>query len=185
MLVLAGLVLLCCAGSVMLRLSPAAHAKLRGEMGNVRAAFGEFLTRSGLRKAVVAAWRSTVAQLRPSWTARAHITSAALMLAEASTQAKGSSNEGMSDAARAHLEKALAIADHQLLSQLPTFDSSGMSRACERLRLSEPTPVSLSSFSLLRRIGKDLFTLIPFVVILLIPLSPLGHVLVFSFIQVA
>jgi len=36
---------------------------------------------------------------------------------------------------------------------------------------------------LLRRIGKDMFTLIPFVVILLIPLSPLGHVLVFSFIQ--
>ena len=36
---------------------------------------------------------------------------------------------------------------------------------------------------LLRRIGKDLLTLIPFVIILIIPLSPLGHVLVFSFIQ--
>ena len=36
---------------------------------------------------------------------------------------------------------------------------------------------------LLRRIGKDMLTLIPFVVILIIPLSPLGHVLVFSFIQ--
>ena len=36
---------------------------------------------------------------------------------------------------------------------------------------------------LLRRIAKDTFTLIPFIVILLIPLSPLGHVLVFSFIQ--
>ena len=36
---------------------------------------------------------------------------------------------------------------------------------------------------LLRRILKDLVTLVPFVVILIIPLSPLGHVLVFSFIQ--
>merc|ERR1719163_2782722 len=36
---------------------------------------------------------------------------------------------------------------------------------------------------LLNRIVKDLFTLIPFVIILIIPLSPLGHVLVFSFIQ--
>ena len=36
---------------------------------------------------------------------------------------------------------------------------------------------------LLRRIGKDTLTVIPFVIILIIPLSPLGHVLVFSFIQ--
>jgi len=36
---------------------------------------------------------------------------------------------------------------------------------------------------LLRRIGKDVLVIIPFVIILLIPLSPLGHVLVFSFIQ--
>merc|ERR1719163_658207 len=36
---------------------------------------------------------------------------------------------------------------------------------------------------LLRRIAKDVLTLIPFVIILIIPLSPLGHVLVFSFIQ--
>ena len=36
---------------------------------------------------------------------------------------------------------------------------------------------------LLRRIGKDLLTIIPFIIILIIPLSPLGHVLVFSFIQ--
>lgn len=36
---------------------------------------------------------------------------------------------------------------------------------------------------LLRRITKDMFTLVPFIVILIIPLSPLGHVLVFSFIQ--
>jgi len=36
---------------------------------------------------------------------------------------------------------------------------------------------------LLRRILKDLVTLVPFVIILIIPLSPLGHVLVFTFIQ--
>merc|ERR1719424_464372 len=36
---------------------------------------------------------------------------------------------------------------------------------------------------LLRRITKDFVTIIPFVIILIIPLSPLGHVLVFSFIQ--
>ena len=36
-----------------------------------------------------------------------------------------------------------------------------------------------------RRTGKDLLTLVPFTVILLIPLSPVGHVLVFSFIQVS
>ena len=37
---------------------------------------------------------------------------------------------------------------------------------------------------LLRRITKDLLTIVPFVIILIIPLTPLGHVLVFSFIQV-
>ena len=35
-----------------------------------------------------------------------------------------------------------------------------------------------------RRTGKDLLTLIPTTIILIIPLSPVGHVLVFSFIQV-
>ena len=34
-----------------------------------------------------------------------------------------------------------------------------------------------------RRTGKDILTLVPFTIILLIPLSPIGHVLVFSFIQ--
>jgi len=36
---------------------------------------------------------------------------------------------------------------------------------------------------MLRRTSRDLFTLIPFTIILIIPLSPVGHVLVFSFIQ--
>lgn len=35
----------------------------------------------------------------------------------------------------------------------------------------------------IRRTGKDLLTLIPFTIILIIPLSPVGHVLVFGFIQ--
>ena len=35
----------------------------------------------------------------------------------------------------------------------------------------------------MRRTGKDVLTLIPFTIILIIPLSPIGHVLVFSFIQ--
>eukprot|EP01036_Dinobryon_divergens_P033785 gene33785-43656_t len=35
----------------------------------------------------------------------------------------------------------------------------------------------------LRRTGKDLLVLVPFTIILIIPLSPVGHVLVFSFIQ--
>ena len=35
----------------------------------------------------------------------------------------------------------------------------------------------------LRRTAKDLLTFIPFIVILLVPLTPVGHVLVFSFIQ--
>eukprot|EP01040_Poterioochromonas_malhamensis_P000112 gene112-117_t len=35
----------------------------------------------------------------------------------------------------------------------------------------------------MRRTGKDLLTLIPFTIILIIPLTPIGHVLVFSFIQ--
>ncbi|KAG5177912.1 hypothetical protein JKP88DRAFT_226024 [Tribonema minus] len=35
----------------------------------------------------------------------------------------------------------------------------------------------------LRRSGKDLLTLIPTIIILILPLSPVGHVLVFSFIQ--
>jgi LETM1-like protein len=36
----------------------------------------------------------------------------------------------------------------------------------------------------IRRIAKDLLTLIPFTIILIVPLTPIGHVLVFSFIQV-
>lgn len=35
----------------------------------------------------------------------------------------------------------------------------------------------------IRRLTKDLLTLVPFTIILIIPLSPVGHVLVFSFIQ--
>lgn len=35
----------------------------------------------------------------------------------------------------------------------------------------------------MRRVGKDVLTLIPFTIILIIPLSPIGHVLVFSFMQ--
>ncbi|CEM08914.1 unnamed protein product [Vitrella brassicaformis CCMP3155] len=37
--------------------------------------------------------------------------------------------------------------------------------------------------SALRRTGRDLLNLVPFTIILIIPLSPVGHVLVFSFIQ--
>lgn len=35
----------------------------------------------------------------------------------------------------------------------------------------------------LRRTGRDLLTLIPFTIILILPLTPVGHVLIFSFIQ--
>jgi hypothetical protein len=35
----------------------------------------------------------------------------------------------------------------------------------------------------LRRTVKDLLTFVPFAIILIIPLTPLGHVLVFGFIQ--
>lgn len=35
----------------------------------------------------------------------------------------------------------------------------------------------------IRRTGKDLLTIIPFTIILIIPLTPVGHVLAFSFIQ--
>lgn len=35
----------------------------------------------------------------------------------------------------------------------------------------------------MRRTGKDLLTLVPFTIILIIPLTPIGHVVVFSFIQ--
>ena len=41
-----------------------------------------------------------------------------------------------------------------------------------------------SEVNALRRTGKDLLVLVPFTIILIIPLSPVGHVLVFSFIQV-
>ena len=37
--------------------------------------------------------------------------------------------------------------------------------------------------SALRRLVLDVFSLVPFTIILIIPLSPLGHVLVFGFIQ--
>jgi hypothetical protein len=42
----------------------------------------------------------------------------------------------------------------------------------------------LQQVKLLRRIAKDILTIVPFVIILIIPLTPLGHVLIFSFIQV-
>lgn len=35
----------------------------------------------------------------------------------------------------------------------------------------------------MRRTGRDLLTLVPFTLILILPLTPVGHVLVFSFIQ--
>jgi len=35
----------------------------------------------------------------------------------------------------------------------------------------------------LRRTARDIFSFVPFVIILIIPLTPLGHVLVFGFIQ--
>ena len=35
----------------------------------------------------------------------------------------------------------------------------------------------------IRRTLRDLFTLIPFTIILIVPITPLGHILVFSFIQ--
>jgi LETM1-like protein len=35
----------------------------------------------------------------------------------------------------------------------------------------------------LRRSGKDLLTLIPTIIIIVLPLTPVGHVLIFSFIQ--
>jgi hypothetical protein len=36
----------------------------------------------------------------------------------------------------------------------------------------------------LRCTGRDVLTLVPFTIILIIPMTPVGHVLVFSFIQV-
>jgi hypothetical protein len=45
------------------------------------------------------------------------------------------------------------------------------------------TTLKAREVNVVRRTLKDLLTLIPFTVILLIPLSPVGHVLVFSFIQ--
>ncbi len=43
--------------------------------------------------------------------------------------------------------------------------------------------LSLREARTLRRTAKDLVTVVPVVVILIIPLSPIGHVLAFSFIQ--
>lgn len=45
------------------------------------------------------------------------------------------------------------------------------------------TTLKAREVNVVRRTLKDLLTLIPFTIILLIPLSPVGHVLVFSFIQ--
>lgn len=45
------------------------------------------------------------------------------------------------------------------------------------------TEVDTSGLQALRRTVKDCFTFIPFTIILIIPLTPLGHVLVFGFIQ--
>lgn len=62
-------------------------------------------------------------------------------------------------------------------------------RYCFLACLNTSTTISSLNFCIrevnaIRRTGKDLLTLIPFVVILIIPLTPIGHVLVFSFIQV-
>ena len=53
------------------------------------------------------------------------------------------------------------------------------------VRISHHTNQPFRSFhlSLSRRTFKDVITFIPFVIILLIPLSPIGHVLVFGAIQ--
>ena len=53
---------------------------------------------------------------------------------------------------------------------------------CSSLTINSPTLIP-SQVKLLRRIGKDVLVIVPFVIILLIPLSPFGHVLVFGFIQ--
>jgi hypothetical protein len=45
------------------------------------------------------------------------------------------------------------------------------------------TTLKAREVNVVRRTFKDLLTLIPFTIILIIPLSPVGHVLVFSFIQ--
>ncbi|KAA8498001.1 LETM1 and EF-hand domain-containing protein anon-60Da, mitochondrial [Porphyridium purpureum] len=45
------------------------------------------------------------------------------------------------------------------------------------------TTLSPREVRTLRRTGRDVLTLIPFTIILIIPLSPIGHVLVFSFLQ--
>ena len=45
------------------------------------------------------------------------------------------------------------------------------------------TTLSQREARTLRRTAKDLITVVPVVVILLIPLTPIGHVLIFSFIQ--
>ena len=66
----------------------------------------------------------------------------------------------------------------QLMGQDVQLMFSMLSRAVLQGYTLRPREVKL-----LGRICKDLLTVIPFVVILIIPLTPLGHVLVFSFIQ--
>jgi hypothetical protein len=66
----------------------------------------------------------------------------------------------------------------QLMGQDVQLMFSMLSRAILQGYTLRPREVKL-----LARICKDLLTVIPFIVILIIPLTPLGHVLVFSFIQ--
>ena len=60
---------------------------------------------------------------------------------------------------------------------------AAVTRAWSRVRPCWGYSLKARETKILRRIGKDTLTVIPFVIILIIPLSPLGHVLVFSFIQ--
>jgi hypothetical protein len=45
------------------------------------------------------------------------------------------------------------------------------------------TPLKPREVSAIRRTARDVVAFVPFIIILIIPLSPLGHVLVFGFIQ--
>ena len=51
------------------------------------------------------------------------------------------------------------------------------------LKAASGTTLKAREVNTMRRTGKDVLTLIPFTIILIIPLTPVGHVLVFSFIQ--
>jgi hypothetical protein len=51
------------------------------------------------------------------------------------------------------------------------------------LKAASGTTLKAREVNTMRRTGKDVLTLIPFTIILITPLTPVGHVLVFSFIQ--